>query len=84
MRNNGLQFLIALDQVLNTLIGKGWADETLSARAYRCRNKTKAWNWAYRTIDKIFFWQDDHCYIAHLREMTRAQLPPEYRHKDES
>lgn len=33
-----MQFLIALDQLANTLIG-GMADETLSARAHRMRSK---------------------------------------------
>ena len=34
-----LQILIALDQLANTLIPGGWADETLSSRAHRMREK---------------------------------------------
>ena len=37
-----LNFLIALDQLANTLAG-GWPDETLSSRAARLQNKSKAW-----------------------------------------
>lgn len=39
------QFLIAADQLINTLLG-GMADETLSARAHRMRTKEhKYWGW---------------------------------------
>lgn len=31
---DGFQVMVAVDQLVNTLLG-GWADETLSARAYR-------------------------------------------------
>lgn len=64
------QILIAVDQLLNTLLG-GWADETLSARAWR-----GGW---HRPIDTIFFWQRQHCYNSYLSERNRAQMPPEYR-----
>lgn len=30
---DGFQFLVALDQLINTLIPNGYADETLSSRA---------------------------------------------------
>lgn len=74
------QFLIAVDQVFNTLVyikgdGFGYADETLSARAWRLRSQTKA----YRIINTLFFWQQDHCRKAYESEMQRRQLPPEYR-----
>lgn len=71
------QNAIAFDQQLNALLG-GMADETLSARAYRNRNVSKGWNTAYKVINKIFFWQKDHCYEAYLSEMNRKQLPVEY------
>jgi len=79
VRQKGLQFLIAVDQVFNTLVGNGWADETLSARAYRNHNKSKPWAVGMKVIDFIFFWQQNHCQIAHQREVTRSQLPVEYR-----
>lgn len=73
---DGLQILVALDQLVNALIG-GFADETLSSRAHRRRLRGKggvAW-----VIDHIFFWQDEHCKTAYESELERAQLPPEFR-----
>lgn len=73
---DGFQILVALDQLLNTLIG-GYADETLSSRAHRRRLRGKggvAW-----VIDHIFFWQDEHCKTAYESELERAQLPVEFR-----
>lgn len=72
------QLAIALDQVLNTLAG-GWADETLSARAYRCQFHDAGWALARRVIDALFWWQADHCRGAFVAEMARRQLPVEYR-----
>lgn len=75
-RPDGFQILVALDQLINTLIG-GYADETLSSRAHRRRLRGKggvAW-----VIDHIFFWQDEHCKTAYESELERAQLPVEFR-----
>lgn len=76
-RRWGHQVLIGIDQLINTLFA-GYADETLSARAYRCRNKR---NWAVimRLIDGLFFWQKAHCRGAYLMEIERRQLPDVYR-----
>lgn len=73
---DGFQILVALDQLVNTLIG-GYADETLSSRAHRRRLRGKggcAW-----VIDHIFFWQNEHCKTAYESELERAQLPLEFR-----
>ena len=72
-----LSFLIALDQLANALIG-GWPDETISARAWRCR---QLWPWgvAYRVINALFFWQPNHCRGAYAQELRRRHLPPEAR-----
>jgi hypothetical protein len=43
------QILIAIDQFLNTLLG-GWADETVSARAWRQQHKGR-WYFAMVIID---------------------------------
>lgn len=71
-----LQVAIALDQLLNTLFG-GYADETLSSRAYRMRRDGKPW--PERVINGLFFWQEDHCYEAYMSEVKRRQYPPEFR-----
>lgn len=66
------QVAIAIDQLLNTLLG-GMSDETLSARAHRTGS---AWE---PVIDALFFWQADHCQDAYISEKERKQLPSEYR-----
>lgn len=73
-----LQAAIWLDQGLNVLLG-GMADETLSARAHRMRAKGhKYWGWTASAIDRVFFWQEGHCWQAHRSELQRRQLPSHY------
>lgn len=69
------QVLVAIDQLLNTLIG-GMADETLSARAYRRYLRGKPW--CARIINILFFWQDNHCKEAYESELNRSQISKEY------
>lgn len=69
------QTLIAADQLVNALLG-GYADETLSSRAWRARYK---YPWLYKTIDVIFWWDPCHCYESFNNERIRLQLPPEFR-----
>lgn len=74
------QFWVAFDQVLNTIFGTGWADETLSAGAYRTELKGAFWGRFWRPlIDGLFFWQDEHCKESHRSEMERRQSHPEAR-----
>jgi hypothetical protein len=74
------QVLIAIDQLVNALVPGGWADETLSARAYRMQQKGhRYWGWTATAIDKLFFWQPSHCRLAHEAELRRHQFPPAYR-----
>ena len=75
------QFLIAVDQLINTCIDKGFADEAISARAWRRRNDTIGWGRLRRLIDALWrlFGAKDHCYQSYLSELHRRQLPPEYR-----
>jgi hypothetical protein len=80
-------FLVALDQAVNTLIridgDWGTPDETLSARAHRVREKHPRWPlW----IDRLFFWDVDpretrvarHCELSYEAELRRAHLPKSY------
>jgi hypothetical protein len=83
------QFLIGVDQTLNTLIklpgdGYGWADETLSARAFRCFLQERISDRLYRVIDRLFYWQSAHCYESWKSEYERAQLPSHYREGKQS
>ena len=77
---HGHQILIAIDQLVNTFFC-GWADETLSSRAWRMRKRNKRWAMARRIIDGLFFWQNEHCFQAYESERLREQLPKELRHE---
>lgn len=70
--------LIAIDQLLNALL-LGYADETLSARAWRMRAKNKKWALAVTLINGLFFWQANHCRGAFYMELKRKHMPREYR-----
>lgn len=78
---DGIQVLIALDQFVNTLLW-GYADETLSARAYRHAEIKKDRRWPMQLIDALFFWQDEHCRQAYESEVRRTQLPPGMREQE--
>lgn len=73
------QVLIAIDQVGNALAG-GWADETLSSRAWRAEKSGRRWGGFVRTIiDRMFFFEKNHCRQAFESERRRRQMPPELR-----
>lgn len=67
-----LQVLIAYDQLVNSLF-MGWADETISSRSWR------GFDWRKNLIDRVFFWEPDHCKKSYDSEKVRNQLPPEMR-----
>lgn len=73
-----LNLLIALDQLVNTLIG-GYPDETLSASAYLGEQDGKYLPSLMRpVIDFIFLpWGKEHCKSAFDAERKRIQLPDE-------
>ena len=79
LRHNLHQLAIALDQLLNVLVSccfceKAWADETLSAHAWRWQEEGTR-DWPRRVIDTVLFWQDAHCRKAYENEKSRTQLP---------
>ena len=67
-----MQVLIAIDQLVNAIFG-GWADESISARAYR-----SGWKIRQALINAMFF-DANHCLDSYLSERRRSQLPPECR-----
>lgn len=71
------QVLIAIDQLVNALLG-GWADETMSSYAHRLRIERNIL-WVERVIDALFFLQKDHCKTAYESERARKHFPPELR-----
>ena len=77
----GKRTLIAVDQLLNTLLG-GWPDETLSSRCYRwARDGVRAW--PRKLVDGLFFWQREHCKSSYESEREGRQSPPELRRAKE-
>lgn len=78
-----LEVLIAVDQLVNTLL-LGSSDETLSARAYRTEKQGLILGKISRPIIDLLFFFDTkdgkgHCQISYEREMSRYYLPEEYR-----
>ena len=63
-----LQFLIAADQLVNTIFG-GYADETLSSRCYRENRKV-----AQFFINCLFF-NFNHCKEAYESEKLKNHFP---------
>jgi len=54
-------------QAANALLFGGNPDESMSARAWR-ENRP-----IYKVINKIFFWEDNHCRNAHLTDVQHAE-----------
>jgi threonine aldolase len=72
-----MQILIAIDQLINALLF-GMADETLSARIWRNREK-QGWKQARLIVDWLLWFDKDHCYNSYLSEIYRRQYPKVYR-----
>lgn len=66
-----LRVLIACNQLINALLG-GMPDETLSSRAHR--QHLKGNNVLRNLINSLFFWQQDHCFLAYQEELFRYQF----------
>lgn len=73
------QTLVAVDQLANSILG-GWADETLSSRLWRKRERP-GWKQARATLDFIAacLGDKDHCRASYESEVRRLQCPPEMR-----
>ncbi len=70
------QVLIAVDQLANTLLG-GYADETISARAWRKQWESRPWALARRAIDLVFGF--GHCQESDESERQRRHSPTSQR-----
>jgi len=73
---------LGIDQTVNAVLF-GSAEETLSARAFRCgvvdQKPKRRWIVVRSFIDLLFFWQSEHCKNAYKSEWFRRQLPSHYR-----
>lgn len=64
-----LAALVLLDRAVNVLVGGIW-HETLSSRAHRMRAKGQPfWGWWASVIDRLFFWEHNHCAQAWASEV---------------
>lgn len=70
------QVWIAFDCLLNALLG-GWGDETLSERAWR--QHLKGNTLPATIINRIYFWQNNHCRGAYAAGHKRRKTAPEER-----
>ena len=71
-----LNLLISFDQFINVLF-LGQPDETISSRAWRCKDVSSFWKVMRRSIDLLFFFQKEHCFNAYLAELERKQITTE-------
>ena len=80
MKKYIFNLLIALDQLLNTIL-TGYPDETISARLFRLRHKNKVILVVYRLVNVVFYTLfniKDHCRLAYLSEFYRKDSPNQY------
>lgn len=78
MKRRVINLLIALDQFLFCLacLGNSHPDETASAAAYRLEKHGRLQGRIFRPlIDKLFWFDPQHCMVAYAAEVTRAQSP---------
>ena len=68
-----LNILIAFDQLISALI-LGQPNETISSRAWRCKDANSFWKVMHSLINKLFFFQKDHCHKAYLVELERKHI----------
>lgn len=69
--------LVSIDQLINAVLG-GYPDETFSSRVYRKSvARQKFWEVLHWIIDKMFFWEENHCYNAYKNELSGKYSPNE-------
>jgi hypothetical protein len=61
--------LEATSQWLNALLG-GNPNITISAHAYLRREH---WPWRYKLINRLFWWQEDHCKLSWASDLMFAR-----------
>lgn len=76
-----LRLLLAIDQLLNVLICNGEPDETMSSAAWRMERDGRFWGFMRPVIDRLFWFQPDHCRKAYESELLRLQYGKEFQRK---
>ena len=63
-----------LSQLLNVAVFLGQnPNESVSGRAFRLRRISTFWKIAYKSINFLFYWQDDHCQAVYIADLKRAE-----------
>jgi hypothetical protein len=60
-------------RALNALVFGGSTAQTTSARAHIEATTSPVWDWRRRFINRLFFWESDHCAAAWQNEVDRAR-----------
>lgn len=66
-------FIEILSRLLNVVLLRGNVNESVSARSYRLRNTSTFWKMSYLTVNRIFFWQNNHCRGAHRNRRSEMK-----------
>ena len=78
--NAAVGLVLALLRLLRLIpwdVGRWWADETLSAHAYRL--SLEGVRLPMLAIDALLFWDKAHCEASYRSELLRLQSPPSAR-----
>lgn len=76
MKQRLLNILISLDQTIFSLVTLGASnpDETMSAAAWRLEQSGRVQGRIFRPIiDKLFFFDKNHCEISYRNEVAKAK-----------
>ena len=71
------RIFVLISQTVNVICFNGFPDEMFSARCYRERNDP-IWEKRRVFLDKVYFWQDQHCQQCFVWEESRIDLPGDY------
>ena len=78
-----LTVLNALTQLLGALLGVTMnSNESLSGAMYRRRNERPRYMLSYIWINRLFFWQDNHCRSAAEAEIRACENLISAHHED--
>lgn len=72
MKDYLLNVAEVLSQAFNAIVLRGNPNVTVSARCYLNRHRA-GWSTAYRAINRVFFWQEDHCRSSWVSDIVFAR-----------
>ena len=74
--NRLANLMTLLSQMLNVILFDGSPDETVSGRSYRqgYLEGDLDWEKRRRRIDRLFFWEVNHCRQSHQKDVGFARM----------